>query len=708
MIQIYSKGNTNYDQNGDIVLFPTECKLNAVLKGQWELTLEHPKDDEGRWQYIKEEAVICADTFIGKKQLFPIYSIERDGNTIIARAYPIFFNSKNDVYFIDKRPTNKTAQETLDILMENTVYSGTTNMSSVSTAYYIKQNLIGALNGDIDQSFVNRWGGEPIFDNLKVIVNERAGGDYGVEIRYGKNLESINETVDMSSIGTRLVPVAFNGYMLDGDAPWVDSPLINEYSRIYYQEVKFEKIKLAADVTEDDDDAEIYDTIDELRVALKKAAEAQFDEGIDKPSVTLEISMIDLASMVEYKDYKILETVSLGDTVHCVHSELNIDTKARVVEMTWDCIKQVADNLVIGDPNYNYFDNVSSAANAVNEVINVSNKTVTGERIAGVIDMMATQLRCQRSIAKKQEVRAIMFEDTDPASELYGAMCLGTQGFQIAKERTTDDKDWNWRTFGTAKGFMADLIIAGVMYSLNYAEGSQGIKIDLDRGEILSPNFNVDASGNVSLTGTIESSSAKITGGAINIATSGSGEINTIRLRNSSPDIVTRMFNAGFNTSWANSYLGNVYLDLYATYLWMGTFSGTVDSPGTKSVNIYAYADSRMGCVSLNQTSDRKLKKDIETIPDDSAKDFITGLNPVSYRFKEGDSGIHYGFVAQEVQEIIDKEYAVVTEEKEEKGVTMPMSIAYTELIAPMVRLLQQHEERIEELERRLKEYESA
>ena len=72
-------------------------------------------------------------------------------------------------------------------------------------------------------------------------------------------------------------------------------------------------------------------------------------------------------------------------------------------------------------------------------------------------------MRAQSSIAKKQEVRAILFEDLDPDSPTFGAMCLGTLGFEIAGERTADGRDWKWSTFGTGKGFYADFIVAGTM-----------------------------------------------------------------------------------------------------------------------------------------------------------------------------------------------------------------------------------------------------
>ena len=48
MIQIYSPGNTDYDQNGDMPIFPTKAEISATLNGTWQLNLEHPIDKSGR------------------------------------------------------------------------------------------------------------------------------------------------------------------------------------------------------------------------------------------------------------------------------------------------------------------------------------------------------------------------------------------------------------------------------------------------------------------------------------------------------------------------------------------------------------------------------------------------------------------------------------------------------------------------------------
>jgi len=98
------------------------------------------------------------------------------------------------------------------------------------------------------------------------------------------------------------------------------------------------------------------------------------------------------------------------------------------------------------------------AGNAINE-----NGTVKGEYISGIIDAMTARVRASAQNAKKQADKAISFEDLDGQSESYGAMAIGTTGFVIAFERTEDGKDWDWRTFGTGRGFFADLIVAGTM-----------------------------------------------------------------------------------------------------------------------------------------------------------------------------------------------------------------------------------------------------
>ena len=263
---------------------------------------------------------------------------------------------------------------------------------------------------------------------------------------------------------TRIVPKAYNGYMIEGEAPWVDSPIIDKYPTAHYGVITFDDVKMRADATEDDETngVTVCDTQEELEKALKEKCMEQFNAGVDKPSITIEANMELLQNTEMYDDVKELETVSLGDTVHCSHSKLGIVSDARVIELTWDAVRNKVTSVKLGDYQYNFLNNVSSIMNRVEQAIR-EDGSVIGQQIQGIINGVQAQMRAQSSIAKKQEVRAILFEDLDPDSPTFGAMCLGTLGFEIAGERTEDGKGWKWSTFGTGKGFYADFIVAGTM-----------------------------------------------------------------------------------------------------------------------------------------------------------------------------------------------------------------------------------------------------
>ena len=465
MIQIYKADNTSYDKNGDMTLTPSSASVHVVLNGSWEADLEHPVDGDGRWRYIVEGAAVKMPSFNGN-QLFRIKKKEKSDSVVAATMEPIFYDAKDDCWLTDMRPTDKNGQQALDIITApNKKYTGRSNITAISTAYYEYMNLLEAINGNNDNSFINRWGGEILFDNFTVIIDEQIGGDYGVDLRYGKNLpvDGLTDEVDIRDVVTRIYPKAYNGYTMSDDG-YVDSPLINHYPTVKCATMTFEDVKMRADAQEDDEENGIVvcDTQEELDVALTEKCQGQYNGGVDKPKVTISADMVLLKDTEQYVEYQMLEDVSLGDTIHCHNQHLDITTDARVVELEYNSILKKVDSVVLGDFQYNFFDDVTSMVNRVESAIRPDG-SVIGQQVQGIIDGVRAQLKAQSSIAQKQKIRATIFEDLDPESPTYGAMCLGTMGFEIASKRTADGRDWDWRTFGTGAGFFADFIVAGTM-----------------------------------------------------------------------------------------------------------------------------------------------------------------------------------------------------------------------------------------------------
>lgn len=465
MIQIYKADNTAYDKNGDMSLTPSSASVHVILNGSWEANIEHPVDEDGRWRYIVEGAVVKMPSFNGE-QLFRVKKKEKSDSGVTATMEPIFYDAKDDCWLTDIRPTEKDGQQALDIITApNKKYTGRSNITVISTAYYEYMNLMEAINGNNDNSFINRWGGEILFDNFTVIIDEQIGGDYGVDLRYGKNLpvDGLTDEVDIRDVVTRIYPKAYNGYTMSDDG-YVDSPLINHYPTVKCATMTFEDVKMRADAQEDDEENGIVvcDTQEELDVALTEKCQDQYNGGVDKPKVTISADMVLLKDTEQYVEYQMLEDVSLGDTIHCHNQHLDITTDARVVELEYNSILKKVDSVVLGDFQYNFFDDVTSMVNRVESAIRPDG-SVIGQQVQGIIDGVRAQLKAQSSIAQKQKIRATIFEDLDPESPTYGAMCLGTMGFEIASKRTADGRDWDWRTFGTGAGFFADFIVAGTM-----------------------------------------------------------------------------------------------------------------------------------------------------------------------------------------------------------------------------------------------------
>lgn len=461
MIEVYNRDNFDYEKNGNMTLFPESCTVTAELNGTWYMDIIHPLDEEGRWKYITEEAVIAAPTFMGKKQLFRVDDVEKTDTEVTAKAYPIFFDSADDCFLYDVRPTGKSGQQALNEMTAGSRYHARSNITSGSTAYFVRRNLMDAINGEESPTFLERWGGEMLFDNYTIIINEQVGADHGVEIRYGKNMAAVRHHIDMSQIVTRIVPVAFNGRMLSEMC--VDSANINKYVRVYVKEMRFENIKMEEDV-EGDEETDTVICADQaaLDTALKEACMQQFASGIDLPAVTIEVDLVELSNTEEYKDFQALETIGLGDTVHCYNRIIGLSTAARAVKVVWDCIYDEIKAVTLGNYEQNYFTGLSSDAAKIERVV-TEDGGLMAEKVKGILNGMKTQLRLQNTVSEKQEVRAILFEDLDPESELYGALSIGTKGWEIADKRTADGRDWEWTTAATANGIVADAIITGLL-----------------------------------------------------------------------------------------------------------------------------------------------------------------------------------------------------------------------------------------------------
>lgn len=502
MIEIYNVENTQFDWNGDIIIddIVEECKITCEnINSIPVLNLEVEIDNDNIYKYVKENAVIkCKVPWSNNKQLFRISKIEKDLDNTIATAYPIFYDSiktyvkdmsNEDVMIVDTGECN--GQQALDKILANTKYKGYSNIVKVNRARYDKKNIIQAINGDIDNSFIKVWGGEIYLNNNNIYINESIGHDNDVTIEYGKNLTGLKEEVDMSNIVTRIIPIGYDGLRLTGRTPWVDSVNINRYYDIFEKEIVFEDIKVKGE-----NDGEGFNTIEEARAELIRRAKLMFsEEHIDVPLVSLNIEFVDLSKTLEYKDISSLEEINQGDIVRARHNKLGVDTNIRCIGYDYNVLTESYNSLKLGQVTYDYFKNENDKWNNVNNRIdnilndvdgkfdNITDKdgNLLAEKIKGFLDATKTKLKAQRKIGQLQDQRAFIWEDLDPYSPSFGCMIGGSAGIQISQQRTADGKDWDFTSAFTAEGIIADKIVGNLFSS---KDGST--TINMNNGEFRS------------------------------------------------------------------------------------------------------------------------------------------------------------------------------------------------------------------------------
>ena len=357
MIEVYKNTNRNYQRNGDITLTPLSCIFEMGLDGISQVELSHEYDDLGRWEYLVNDNVIAAPTPYSDKQLFRIYNRVKGDDEVTVYARHIYYDNLTNV-LIDTRPTLKTGQEALNIIFSGTKFKGHSDITTVNTAYYVRKNIVAAIAGDDENSFINRWGGEMLYDNYDIYVMRQLGEDKGVRAEFGHNLTGIEENISTEETITRIIPVAYNGYTLEGSKPWVDSPKIGDYAEIKAGVIEFSEIKLQEDCSQDEKG---YANLTELRKALVKACNDEFKKGIDEPTVNYTVNMVELAETVEYRDYKQLENVRIGDTITCKHRKIKVEAKARCIRLKWNCLTKENEEVELGNFLQTYFDKTSSS-----------------------------------------------------------------------------------------------------------------------------------------------------------------------------------------------------------------------------------------------------------------------------------------------------------------------------------------------------------
>lgn len=367
-IRIYEFDQTSFNNNGICTLFPKSAVITRDLNEyKYYLDLTHPIDETGKWKEITQDRIIVAN-----EQPFRIKFVQKTSREIVAYCEQIFFDLNNN-FIEDTNIKGKNGNTALNQILSNTNYahpfSGTSNIQITNNSRLVRKNVLSAIIGDNENSFVNRWGGELDIDGFTFKINTRIGRNNGYKVEYSKNMTGINAKFDMRNVVTKIRPVGFDGIKLE--ELFVDSPLINSYAMPIIREYKYEDIKwkgspnYQAPLNGEDDGA--YETLAEAQAELRRRALAEFSENeVDLPTVNCNVNFVELSNTDEYANYQALSSINIGDDVVIRHKILDINIPARCTAYKYNCLTCNFDEITLGHYNKNFFTDVKNAMNDIN------------------------------------------------------------------------------------------------------------------------------------------------------------------------------------------------------------------------------------------------------------------------------------------------------------------------------------------------------
>lgn len=344
----------------------TKCRVVRQLNGAYELEMTYPIIGR-RFQDLKARNIILASVGPDEQtQPFRIYRTKFSlalSKTVYARhvAYDLMgrtvhpFPSGSLAGALAAVEAAAGDPFVLDTDLDSSAQCGITTPRSAWA-------MLGGMRG----SLLDVYGGEWLFDRFNLSLRQRLGGDTGIMVRWGKNLQDLQQEENTANTWTAVVP-----YWQSADGLTVVTLPEGGISTGEFDYTR----ELVWDASAEFEEAP---TVDELRNRTRQYIRSN---RVGEQDVGLDVKWVPLDQTEEYKHRRFPSAVHLGDTV-TVEYPSAADPKtgepmdfvrgaARVVETVWLPLVDRYEYVRIGAKRSNF---VSMVARVQKEVAWVLSK----------------------------------------------------------------------------------------------------------------------------------------------------------------------------------------------------------------------------------------------------------------------------------------------------------------------------------------------
>lgn len=544
---LFSDAATNYSTQGIGSLADAlSCYVTEELNGQYELEMTYPVTGR-RFKDIKNRCLIyCKPDPYRAGQPFRIYRITKPLNGVVTiYAQHISY----DLAGIPVRGFSASSLSgALAGLVSNAIITNPftfwTDISSDADLSVSVPSKCRSLLGGSEGSILDTYGGEYEWDVMTVRLRSHRGQNNGVRIAYGKNLTDISQDENISNLVTGIV-----GYWTSSDGEVVEGPVVNAQGTYNFSRV------VPVDFSSEFEEQPTPEQLEEI------SQQYITKNGIGVPEVSINVSWVQLEQYSWYEGLSLLERVSLGDTVTVEFPALGVDATARVVKTKYDALRNRYESADIGSIQANIADTIANQQQQIDETPDVS----TVQQIANSITQAILG-------AKGGSVRLLDTNGDGDPDTLY--IADNPDPTQAVKVWRFNYEGWGASSNGyngpfemsaaLGLGMYADFITVGTLTAVRIQSADGRCSWDLASGDAIfnansiqinSSNFQLDAEGNVTATGTFKTNNG-IIGNGRNEAIFSSGGLTLYRTDNDGrSNKVVDLYGIGDNASLGNLIL---------------------------------------------------------------------------------------------------------------------------------------------------------
>lgn len=360
---LYSKESAKADffaHNGlGFIATATKCIVTEERNGAYELELEALPSDRLATEIVPLAYIQCLANPKDNPQIFEIYSVQRMTDKIIVNAQHIHYrlngNTFSETY---STSTKKTPSALWADIQDFLVYPATDFVfsSDITTtgAPFAAANApvsLGSFMLGTDGSILDTYGGEYHWKNYAVELLSARGEVSEESLRVGAGITNLDYNVDTNSLYTDISPYAVVPFkMTSGDylgEICVRLPLVHTTESGAAEALPYGRA-LSYDFTEDfgkrypsfavessngaSPTAESWASAQERLDTIVRRFIRNNLNSLITPKINLDITIQSGA--------KELKNLSLCDTIGVLYEPLNLETRAKVVKLSYDVIAE--------------------------------------------------------------------------------------------------------------------------------------------------------------------------------------------------------------------------------------------------------------------------------------------------------------------------------------------------------------------------------